>query len=221
MTTLPDPAYALTSLLADETPLPHRTITLAAGATPLPRGAVLGMIGVGTATSTVKASGANTGNGTLVLDPTTPVLANAKPGLYQVRFTSPTAYSVTDPAGGSLGPGATGTAFADRLKFLATAGGTAFVAGDGFDIALTDGGSKYVLSVAAAVDGSQVPQLILAYDIPASVSDVPCAAYYMGGFVAEKLTYGTGHSAATVEAALRAVSSPIVIKSVGVIAYPT
>src|SRR4051812_23671445 len=50
-------------------------------------GTVVGKISLGAATSAVKASGANTGNGTLVLDVTTPILANAQPGLYAVRVT--------------------------------------------------------------------------------------------------------------------------------------
>ena len=83
-------------------------------------GTVLGKIMLGAATAAVKASGANTGNGTIAMDPTTPVLANAKSGTYQVRFTSAKAYTVSDPAGGQLGAGANGTAFADRVMFTTT-----------------------------------------------------------------------------------------------------
>ncbi len=54
------------------------------------RGTVLGRINTSGATSAVKASGANTGNGTFVIDPTTPVLANADAGVYSLRFTSAT-----------------------------------------------------------------------------------------------------------------------------------
>ncbi len=80
---------------------------------------------------------------------------------------------------------------------------------------------KYVLSASAAGDGSQVPNAILAFDVPASAgADVPAAAYFMGEFVAEKLSFGAGHTAATVEASFRSQAAPIVVKSVGVIAYP-
>ena len=62
-------------------------ITLAQGQSNVPRGAVLGKITLGALTSAAK-SGGNTGNGTITLDPTTPILANANkggPGVYTVR----------------------------------------------------------------------------------------------------------------------------------------
>jgi hypothetical protein len=55
-------------------------------------------------------------------------------GVYTCVFTSATAYNVYDPQGRLLGTGANGTAFADEIKFLTTAGGAAFVAGDTFNL---------------------------------------------------------------------------------------
>jgi len=52
----------------------------------LTRGAVLGKVTLGAATS-AEVSGDNTGDGTLVLDATTPILANAQAGIYTVRVT--------------------------------------------------------------------------------------------------------------------------------------
>lgn len=74
---------------------------------------------------------------------------------------------------------------------------------------------KFTTSLAAAGDGSAVPRAILAYDIPNPAADIVAAVYDQGSFVAEKLIYGTGHTAATVETACIANQVPIRIKSVG------
>jgi hypothetical protein len=89
-------------------------------------------------------SGGNTGNGTLVLDATTPVQANAVPGVYTVRcieaVTNGGKFEVKDPTGKSLGmaiivAGAGGTyTFTDQIKFVLTDAGTDFIVGDGFDV---------------------------------------------------------------------------------------
>ncbi len=62
---------------------------------------------------------------------------------------------------------------------------------------------KYNLSLSAAVDGSQTPAAVLVDDVDASAGDKPGLAYIRGDFIAEGLTYGTAHTAASVEAALR------------------
>jgi hypothetical protein len=74
---------------------------------------------------------------------------------------------------------------------------------------------KWTVSAAAANDGSQVPRGVLAFDIPDPGADIATAIYDQGSFVSEKLIYGTGHTAATVEAALRAASINMRLKSVG------
>lgn len=77
-------------------------------------------------------SGGNTGNGTLG---TLSATAAALNGVYQVRFTAATIFNVIAPDGRLLAPGATGAAYAGgEVVFTITAGGTPFVAGDGFDI---------------------------------------------------------------------------------------
>lgn len=74
---------------------------------------------------------------------------------------------------------------------------------------------KWTVSLTASADGSQTPRGILAFDITNPAADIQTSIYDMGSFVAEKLTYGTGHTAATVEAAFAANSIPIRLKSVG------
>jgi hypothetical protein len=72
----------------------------------------------------------NTGNG--VIDNVS-LGQNAPVGGYGVAFTSPTAYTVAAPSGASAS-GTVGTAFSGfgGLGFTISAGGTPFVAGDGF-----------------------------------------------------------------------------------------
>lgn len=122
---------------------------------PVVIGTALGKIAFGAVTSAAK-SGGNTGNGTLTVDTTSPLLSGATQGVYQVRYTSATAYQVTDPRGVVLGTGANGTAFANRIKFNTAAGGTAFAAGDGFDVTVAKGSGKIVALNPLAVDGSAV-----------------------------------------------------------------
>lgn len=98
------------------------------------------------ATSAAKAGG-NTGNGTLTLDVTTPVLANAEVGVYTVRcieaVTNGGKFEVKNPTGRSLGmaiivAGAGGTyTFSDQIKFVVQDGATDFIVGDGFDVTVT------------------------------------------------------------------------------------
>ena len=62
---------------------------------------------------------------------------------------------------------------------------------------------KYILSLQAAVDGSEVADVILVDDTDASGGDKVASVYLTGDFREDKLVFGTGHSAATVEADLR------------------
>lgn len=75
---------------------------------------------------------------------------------------------------------------------------------------------KYKLSLSASGDGSETPALILAVDVDASGGDTVAPAYFEGDFAAEKLTIGTGHTAASVEAAFRQANSGLKVVSVGV-----
>jgi hypothetical protein len=106
--------------------------------------------GAASAVSAVKASGANTGNGTNVPDVTTPVQANAKAGLYTLRFTTATNVRLTDPTGVVLGDytigGATGNSvtITNQIKVVVTQGATVFIATDGFDVTVVLAGSETI-----------------------------------------------------------------------------
>ena len=62
---------------------------------------------------------------------------------------------------------------------------------------------KYVVSTSAASDGSQNPVAVLAEDIDATSADVTTVGYLSGEFNTAAMTFGTGHTAASVKAALR------------------
>ena len=62
----------------------------------------------------------------------------------------------------------------------------------------------YCLSAAAASDGSQKPVAILAEDVNATATDVRAVVYHSGVFNSNALTYGEGHTAASVSKGLRA-----------------
>lgn len=110
---------------------------LGAAAGWLAAGTVLGKIRVGDVEAAAK-SGGNTGNGTISAVTTK---KGAKSGVYRVEFTAATKFDVIDPEGFKIKGGSTGTAYSDDIAFTITTGGTAFVAGDAFDITveLVDG----------------------------------------------------------------------------------
>jgi len=65
---------------------------------------------------------------------------------------------------------------------------------------------KYILSLSAAVDGSQTPVGILGEDVNATSGDQVSFEYVAGDFNSNKMTFGTGHTAASVREALHARS---------------
>lgn len=64
-------------------------------------------------------------------------------------------------------------------------------------------GGAYVLSASAAADGSQAPKAILAEDVDATAAAKEAVVYLAGDFNANAITYGTGHTAASVIDGLR------------------
>ncbi len=212
--------YDPTGLIAGPFPIVSSSGTMLLGQNN-PRGTVLGRILTGAATAAAKAGG-NTGTGTFVLDATTPKLAGVKVGVYTLRCIAAVAnggvFRLTDPDGIVLGDftipaGAGNTVTVDRhIKGALAYAGTDFAAGDGFDITVAAGSKKLVKSLAASVDGSEKPWAILAADVDASAADRPAPYYLSGEFATSKLTFGTGHTADTVEEAFRAVSAPIFLK---------
>jgi hypothetical protein len=178
---------------------------------------VLGRITVGAATAAAK-SGGNTGNGTFTIDATTPTLAGAKVGVYQLRCVAVAVasnndglFELRDPDGHTVGVfaiptgGGGSVTIADQIKGALVDGSTNFIIGDGFDITVPAGSLKYTTSLSAAIDGSQVPCAILGEPVDATSADKSCPVMVEGMFNEEALIYGTGHTADTVRVALRNV----------------
>lgn len=141
---------------------------VASGSGVLKAGAVLGLAVLGSALAAAK-SGGNTGNGTISA---VTLLDGAKTGIYKLRFTSATAWTLVDPEGFEIGSGVNGVANANDLAFTTTAGGTPFVAGDGFDITVSPGTKKLKPLNPSAVDGSQHAVAILYEGCDATSADV-------------------------------------------------
>jgi len=62
---------------------------------------------------------------------------------------------------------------------------------------------KYVKSLAASADGSQNPNAILVRSVDATAEDKKGEIYLTGQINKEKVIFGTGHTAASTEEALR------------------
>jgi len=126
-------------------------------------GEVLGKTAViADATSSAAADAGNTGNGTITLDVTTPVLAAAMPGVYRAVCIEPATnlgtFAVFDPNGTEIGTVVVGGTFANQIKFVIADGSTDFIAGDAFSItvgieSVTD--EQYKALDTAATDGTQ------------------------------------------------------------------
>ena len=220
--------YSATELFVAGSAFPVVTdaVTVASGAN-LARGSVLGKITIGAASVAAAGAGeagANTGNGTLVMNATTPILKGAKPGVYQLNIVkaavaSPAAAAVAhlfDPDGDLIGviDVATnpGTVFAKQLKFTIKDGTTAFVAGDGFSITVAAGAGTYKLVDSASVDGSDVPCAVLASSANATDGAVVAPVYLTGEFNAAALVFGGSDTYATHKDALRKIG--IFVKTV-------
>lgn len=155
------------------------TITILAGSGVVKACTVLGRIRTGAASSAAK-SGGNTGNGTLTLDASTPVLAGAKAGVYAVRCIVAAAnggtFRVEDPDGQVIGDVPVGATFADDVKFVIADGTSDFIVGDGFDVTVAAGSGKHKPSPVSAVDGSDAAVAMNLYEVDATSVDVKVAA---------------------------------------------
>jgi hypothetical protein len=194
-------AYIPDQLIAGTLKLVTKGVTVA-GAAVLQRGTVMGQQTIGTAAATPgkPLGGANTGNGTCSA---VTVGANAMTGNYIITMLTATTFSVQAPNGDRLMDGATGTAYTDQLGFTITAGGTAFVAGDGFTMAVAAGSGNWIISVKTATDGSQYPAGILADYTDPTGGNVLAGVYVMGEFNQNALTMDASWTAAALEPILR------------------
>jgi len=114
-------------------------------------------------------------------------------------------FQVVTPSGELLAPAVVGSPYVSKhINFTLNDGTDDFEIGDTFTITVAAGSLKYKKSLAAAVDGSQEPDAILAKDTDATSADVTTSLYVAGPFNENAITYGAGHTADSVREALRA-----------------
>lgn len=180
-------------------------------------GAVIGSIPSATSASAAKAGG-NTGNGTFVLDATTPVQPRAIEGVYSLRcitaVTNGGVFRLESPTGIVLGdftitPGAGGTVtVSEHIKGVLTDAATDFIVGDGFDVTISALTTKAAAYDPAGTNGSQIVSGILMKNTNATAADVASTALVRGAAVvnANDLTWKAGMTTAqktTARAALQ------------------
>lgn len=183
MTTLTEGIYATESLISEAPGDRSReAITVKSGQN-LKACAILATIVSGTVASAAK-SGGNTGNGTFTLDATTPLLLNAKLGVYTLRCiaaaTNNGTFRLEDPDGMVLGDivmAAGAGTVAEQIKGALADGATDFAVGDGFDITVSALVEKHVEYNPAGTDGSQIATGILYGAVDATSADKAGVAY--------------------------------------------
>jgi hypothetical protein len=156
-------------LIAGSETIHAKKVTLLSGESRA-RGAVLGKKATaGTIAATAGAG--NVGNGTMG---SLSVGSAAREGNYKVVIVEPAAnagaFVVEDPDGLVIGHGNVAVAFAGAINFTLADGATDFLSGDFFILTVSAVTYKYQLSLAAATDGTQLPEVILADDCDASGS---------------------------------------------------
>ena len=159
--------------------------------------------------------GTNTGNGVLsgfALAAGGP----AKIGNYEVTCiaaaTNSGTFKIVDPDGITIGTMVVGeTPIVGGITFTIADGAADFVIGDTFTLPVEAGSGKLLLSLAAAVDGSQVPYAIATEAVNAAATDVTTSVWITGSFAEENITFGTGHTADSVRDQLRALG--IILRS--------
>ena len=103
-------------------------------------GLILNQVAAGSASSAAK-TGGNTGNGTVGSLSTG---ANSKFGVYVLTAKTATDFGVVDPSGDVLPDATVGTAYVGPVDFTLAAAGTAFVAGDAFNVTVAEQSGGWV-----------------------------------------------------------------------------
>ena len=173
--------YPFEFLVGDRQEIQTDNIILAAGQN-LVAGAVIAKTFVGTGAGANNAG--NTGNPTIGA---ITVGAKAQAGTYLCIFTDATHFTVFGPNDEFLGTGVLGTAFTSpqRVTFTLTAGGVAAIAGDIFNVFVTEGVSTWT-----AATGSDA-RAILAIATNATAGNLPTLAVVrLAEYQPSKVNYG-------------------------------
>ncbi len=174
-------------------------VTLAQSQT-IVAGQILGMATKGDGTfspGSASAVAGNTGNGTVG---TVTAGVGVQAGTYRLQAIAATHFEVFDPSGRLIGEANTGTAFAGQIGLTITAGGTAFVSGDAFTVAVTetdptDAGEFVALGVSSATTNGATSSSSAVLNFGAG--NVP-ASVLVGMVVADVTTSGVIAAGTTV-----------------------
>jgi len=166
-------------------------------------GTVLGKT-VTAGTITGAAAAGNTGTGTIG---SLTVGGGAKEGVYKVTIVEPATnageFAVEDPEGRTRGNGTVAVAFTGAINFTIADGGTDFVAGDQFNITVSQTTAKYKILAPAGTDGSERAAAILLADVNATAADQACAVVSRHAEVnGNELVYPGGITAAEKDVAI-------------------
>lgn len=203
-------AFAVKQIIAGGT-YTTRKGTLLSGAGALVAGTVLGAVLLAAAATVtpgtpVSGSGGTVGNGargTWTAD------AGAMAGTWELEITAAASnsgtFKVIRPDGTVDGVGTVAVAYNGQLNGTLADGSADWVVGDVIPIVVSYDMSavKYLKSLAAATDGSQVPCMVLAQDCDATSADKEAIFYETGQLVGSGLTLGTGHTIASIREGMR------------------
>jgi len=201
--------YNPKNLLAETDGVTTRKVTILSGSV-LVAGSVIGAI-LAAASATVTAgavvSGSNATPGNGAIGAVTSDLG-APEGTYKVIITNAAtnagAFEVIKPDGTLDGAGTVAVAYNGTINFTLADGSTDFAEDDYIPVTVSyASGLKHKLSLAAATDGSQTPNYVLAQDVDASGGDTEAIAYETATVVATALTLGAGHTVASIREGLR------------------
>lgn len=191
MTTLTQRQMTAEFLVSEANDFRSRTTGAVTAVAVLEPGTILGGVITGTAAAT--AGGSNTGNGTVTVDASTPVIAKGQIGTYTATCITAAVnggtFRVTDPSGNVLGDVAVAATFANQIKFVINDGATDFVVGDTFTILTTITSVAYELLDLAATDGSQHAAGILWEEVAAATTETRTIICRDAEVVAAHLTY--------------------------------
>lgn len=204
-----DAPYNPKNLLAETDGITTRKVVILAGQS-LVAGAVIGVIlaaasATVTAGTPVSGSGGTVGNGAVGAWTSD---AGAPEGTYRIVISNPATdagkYEVFKPDGTLDGVGTVGVAYNGTINGTLADGSADWVEDDYIPVTVSyASGLKHKLSLAAATDGSQTPNYVLAQDVDASGGDTEAIAYETATVVATALTLGAGHTVASIREGLR------------------
>ena len=181
-------------LIAGDYPLKSKSITVKSGQGEVKRGTIMGKI---TKELGVVGPGSNTGDGTITA---VTMGKDAKHGKYVIKCVEAIAdggrFKVINPDGNRLDDADVGVAYVSKeVNFTLNDGPADFVVGDTFEINVDNpAGEEWIVSLAAAVDGSNELDCIMTHDVDATSTAVLKSGYITGDFDQNKLIFGAGHS---------------------------